>query len=710
MDNQTPANSMNTQNQFNYFATLPTLDIVPQLLSKIEDYYAFALKYRFLDKWKRAYLAYYGMSQSGTDSSRLNQAGTNGEEYILKVNDFRSLLQNLLTMTTSQKPAGQPKATNTDSKSLNQTVLARTVLDYYMTEQRMEVKLKDAAEFALFGAEGFIVLDWNATAGRIYAVDPETKAPIYDGDIEAKAFHPIDVVRECWGENADTKWKIIREFKNKWDLAAKYPDMAKNITAISEASDMLHRYSNINYNAQTSEDFIPVWTFYHEKTEAVPNGRLLKFCGADVVLSDGPLPFKKMPVYPMMPSPWHGTPFGYTVAYDLMGIQQNLDALNSIVATNQMNYGIQNVLLPRGGEYNSYTLAQGLNGIEYDPKIGKPEPLNLVQTPAEIINNISRLEQKQTTLSGQNAVTRGDIDRDLSGAALALIASQAVQFNNGMQESYNILCDAVETGIIEILQEYAATPRIASIAGKSNRFRVQEYKGSDLDGISRVVTEQVNPVSKTAAGRLQMAQDLLKSGLIKNAQHYIEVLVTGNLETLYEHETSQILMIRGENEDISDGKAPTAILTDQHRVHIEEHATVLDSPEARQNPQIVQLVTEHIQQHINILKNPQVADILVALGQQPILPPPPPAPGPMPPGAPAQHVPPRPGANHAGPGKPHEIGPKGPGVPQMANPTPPVQQQAQSIPEPGMPQMPNLPNGTPPETQNAYAQLQSTAA
>lgn len=686
--NQSPT-SPRVQSDQQYFATLPIDQLLPYLNSKIQDYYDFALKYRFLDKWKRSYLAYYGMSQSGTDTSRLSQAGTNGEEYILKINDFRSLLLGLLTMTTSQRPAMQPKAMNTDSKSMNQTVLARTVLDYYMDEKHMEAVLKDAAEFSLFGAEGFVVLDWNATAGQEFGTDPDTGAVIYDGDIEARAFHPIDVVRECWGENAKSKWKIVREFKNKFDMAAKYPDMADDIIAVSDSSDFMKRYSNINYNSQTDTDHIPVFTFYHEKSESVPNGRMVRFVGADIHFTDGPLPFKNIPVYQISPAPWHGTPFGYTVAYDLLGIQTNLDALNSIVATGQMNYGLQNVLLPRGGEYNVYALAQGLNGIEYDPKIGEPKPLNLLQTPEEILKNIQRLESKQETLSGVNSVARGDIDRDLSGAALALIASQAVQFNNGLQQSYNFLLGDVGTGIIEILQEYATTPRIASIAGKSNRARVQEFKGSDLAGINRVGVEQINPVAKTAAGRLQMAQDMLKSGLIKTAQHYFEVVMTGTLDSLYEHETTGILNIRSENEDLSDGKKPVAVLTDDHVLHAKEHATVLDSPEMRTNPEIVANVTAHIQDHINIASDPKVANILRFLGQNPIAPP---QAGPE---AGAPQVP--------GPGG-HPSGPSGPGIPQMGNATPPVVQAANGVKGPGMP---HLPKGAPPGAADAYAQVQS---
>lgn len=679
-----------------YFAARPVLDLITYCNSKATEYYDFTLKYRFLDKWKRAYLAYYGMSQSGTDSSKLNQAGVNGEEYILKVNDFRSLILGLLTMTTSQRPALQPKARNTDSKSMNETILARTVLDYYMNEKHIEDRLKDTAEFSLFGAEGFLVLDWDAKLGQEYGTDPDTGAIIYDGDVTACAFHPIDVIRECWGENAKRTWYIVREFQNKWDLASKYPDKADAILMVSDSSDFMKRYSNINYNSQTDVDHIPVFTFYHEKSASLPNGRMTKYTGADIDLNDGPLPFKNMPVYRCRPAEWHGTPFGYTVAYDLMGVQTNLDALNSIVATNQMNYGIQNILLPRGGEYNVVALAQGLNGIEYDSKIGKPEPLNLLETPEEILKNIERLEKKQETLSGINSVARGDVDRDLSGAALALIASQAVQFNNGLQQSYNALLEDVGTGIIEILQEYALTPRMASIAGKSNRARVKEFKGTDLSGINRVGIEQVNPMSKTAAGRMTMADNMLKGGLIRDAQHYFEVIMTGTLDSLYEHETSQILLIRSENEDLADGKTPQAVLTDSHKLHIEEHSTVLDSPEARTNSAIVTNTVAHIQSHIDILAtpDPKVQKILMLLGQQPLA-----APQPAPPPGGPPQGPPHP------PMPPH--GPSGPQAPQMVNPTSPVAQAAGAVKNPNMPNLPSLPAQAPPQAGNAYAQMKA---
>jgi hypothetical protein len=54
-------------------------------------------------------------------------------------------------------------------------------------------------------------------------------------------------------------------------------------------------------------------------------------------------------------------------------------------------------------------------------------------------------------------------------------------------------------------------------------------------------------------------------------------------------------------------------------MHIQEHKTVLASPEARENPELVQNALEHIQEHINLLKTGD-PDVLQMTGSQPINP------------------------------------------------------------------------------------------
>lgn len=678
-----------------YFAALSPDDLLPKLSEKISQYYDFANRYGFMTKWRKGYTSYYGMSESGADSAHLNQGGTNGDQYILRVNQYRSLIQSLLVMTTSQRPAWQPKAQNTDSQSLAQTVLARSILDFYMSDKHLERDLKKATEFALVAGEGFISLSWNATSGQIYAVG-ENNRPVYDGDVEFSVYHPIDVIRDTSGTNEKTAWYIIRSFKNKYDLAAKYFELEDDILSVSNAYDPTRSYANLS-NSQSQSDFIPVYTFRHKESDSLPAGRQVEFIDGDVILNDGPLPYKSLSVFRIAPGEWHGTPFGYTPGYDLMGIQKNYDALNSIIATGQLSYGLQSILLPRGGNVNVVELAQGLNGIEYDHAVGKPEPLNLLHTPPEIFKQVENLEHLMQSLSGVNAVIRGTPEASLkSGSALALVAAQAVQSNSGLQSSYNSLLEDCGTGLIEFLQTFATTPRIMQIAGKSNRSRIQEFKGTDLEGISRVTVEVVNPMSKTAAGKMQMAQDLMNSKLITTPQEYLEVIMTGSLDALLEADTSEILLIRSENEDLADGKQPSATAVDRHSIHIKEHATCLASPEARANPTIVQNVTAHIQLHIDLLRNTDPA-ILQLMGETPL----PPAPGANPPGPPPPSGPMQGPPMNATPTQPHASPAN---IPPNLNATHPVVEQASGVKGP---RMPSLPSGTPDDLKNAYAQIKT---
>lgn len=682
----TPSDPIETYNPASeYWANAPKDTVTGFLFGKIEEYHRFTAQYGILTRWQNSYSTYYGLADSGASTSDLSQVGENGEQFVLKVNNFRSLLQSLLTMVTSQRPALNPKAENTDAKSQNQAVLCRSVLDYYLDEQHLELKLKDATEFGLIAAEGFVVLGWDATLGKQYGVDPDTGTVIYDGDVTSKVYHPIDVIRDVWTEQpGESNWYIVREWKNKYDVAAKYPDLADKILASGNDKSPFTTYSNISSLTRTESDQIAVYQFRHKKSQAVPQGRQVEFIEGGTVLTDGALPYKSISIYRLCPNNWLGSCFGYTIAYDLLGISKMTDSLESMITTGQLTFGKQNIQYTRGANLDVSEVTEGLRGFEVNEG-HDIKPLNLLQTAPELFTNLERLNKAQETISGVNQVARGNIDRDLSGSALALIASQAIQFNNGLQESFNKTLESVGTGIIELLQMYATTPRMTSVAGKSNRSRLQDFTGQDLEGIQRVTAEAVNPVSKTAAGRLSMAQDMLKSGLIKTPEQYFEVVETGQLDSMLESETTQILRIRAENEMLADGQLPDAMLTDPHVMEIREHSSVLDSIDARSNPAIVKNVTAHIQQHIAILSNPAVAQILIALGQTPIAP---------------AGTPPPPGPQGPGPTQAPPVN-----APQQLNPTPPVVQQAHGVPGP---RMPSLPKNTPPDTEAAYAQLKST--
>ena len=607
-----------------YFANLPVDRIGPALFEKIDNFYEYLRTSGRLSLYKRSYDYYYQAIKSG---GRVFNTGEQGEYTNVDLADYRNILLHLKVMTTNQRPAFDPKATNSDHKSITQTILANGLLEYYLREKKLERFGDLATEYALRYGDGYVELDWDASAGEDYVKD-ESGKNVKAGDLQAYAYGPMDVIIDYTAPNSlDMTWRITRRFQNKYDIAAKYaPEMKGSKDKNEElrekilSSEVSEDTKNFMFGTPRHEesDLIPVYTLHHAKTASVPEGRLTRLVSSDAVLHDGKLPFKNVTLYRIAAGDQDGTPFGYTVGFDLLPLQQTINALVSTIATNAATFGVQNIAAPKGHGLSVSQIVEGMNLLEYDAQFGKPEALNLLSIPAEIFKFIDQVRGMMEVTAGLTSVTRGTPEASLkSGAALALVQSMAIQFNSGLQQSYAQLNEDFATGIVEILQDFASTTRVATISGKANRSMMREWSGADLSNISRVTVDLGNPLAKTTAGRVNMAEALMSAGMIENPQQYIQVLNSGRLDPLIEGKTSELLNIKSENERISDGQNPPVMKTDNHPVHVAEHKVVMDSPESREDPDVVNAWTAHIEEHFTVWKQTP-PELLLVMGLQPI--------------------------------------------------------------------------------------------
>jgi hypothetical protein len=317
--------------------------------------------------------------------------------------------------------------------------------------------------------------------------------------------------------------------------------------------------------------------------------------------------------------------------FNLIQLQEYLDMLYSTILTNQYTFGVQNVLVPIGSNIKYTNLSGGLNFVEYNAEVGaKPEPLNLTASPAELFNTIDRIKRDMETISGINASVRGNPESQVrSGTSMALMASQALQFLSGIQHSYIQLLEDVGTGIISLTKRFASAPRIVSIVGERNSTKIVEFKSEDLSEIDRVVVDVGNALMTSVAGKVEIAQNLLQYGAIKSLDKFVQVIQTGNLESLLENEMDKLALIRGENEGLIKGNVPVrALYFDDHVLHIQEHQATLADPVRRMDNELVTRVTAHIQEHVDLLKSldPFVAGIVGQPAAPPEAPPAPPMP------------------------------------------------------------------------------------
>src|ERR1019366_5983606 len=137
-------------------------------------------------------------------------------------------------------------------------------------EKNLESHFKDATEIALVFGEGFVTLEWDSQLGEEYDIDPDTGETTFSGDLRYRTLTPIDVIKDLYLENVqDQEWLIIRYWKNKFSLAAKYPDLSEDILGLAVKSD---EGTPINFFNRVSSgtELVPVYVLYAEKSDALP--------------------------------------------------------------------------------------------------------------------------------------------------------------------------------------------------------------------------------------------------------------------------------------------------------------------------------------------------------------------------------------------------------------------------------------------------------
>lgn len=668
-----------------------------------------------IELWRRAERTYYGQDPEGgmANSAAVTFGGDEGEKVMLRHNHYRSIVQGLLAIAAPDRPAFEARARSTDNEAMGQARLATALIDAYFRDKGLETTQRDVARMGVVLAEGFTVLRWATWKG---AVLTQKQRPVYDdngqptvemveqerpandftteiatelveqpvtepwdvheGDAEAQAFHPIEVVRDLDAPNRDLTWCLLPYRENVWELAARYPERRKEIVALRGSQ----RWPRTAWGQQwdtprPDEDAITVWYLYHLPSDALPKGRHAIVAG-DVVVYDDAMPLGEIPVYACIPEMEMGTASGYSAQTDLLAPQQALDAMYDVIHSSHSAFGTQNIIAPDGTKVSPEDVGRGMRLWEYTPNPdvpnnGKPEALQLLAISPDSYKLTEIEQQQMETLSGLNSTARGQPMPQLkSGTALALVQSLAVSFNSALQGEIVRHNERVATGLLKMLQLFAKNERTTAIAGKTKRAAVEKWSADAIKEVTRITVDIASPLMQSTAGRLQAAQDLLAQGLITTPAQYFEVLASGALEPMYESPLSRVTYIRDENEMMMDGTVPQVSLFDDHGAHVAEHLGCLDSDEVRTTPALFKIVNDHVMMHLQAWSTMDPA--LALLTKQSIMPLPPampmapPGPGGAPSGPPPKGGPPEQKAQPLG----QNGGPGMPSMPQPATPPP----------------------------------------
>ncbi len=631
-----------------YWAAEKDPEILFDTLSKKEEAYHDCLERRGLYHMARlAYNQYYGFGASGEFETQCIQfVGQDGELVQFRIGEFRSYCDQIFNMTTKNRPAFQAQAINPDPQTLGQINASDSIVKYYYEQVFGERKEKEVVKSEGLYGKAFTTIDWDADSGDEVPVSEtiETEMGPMTKESTARSGRLVISRRFFWhvcseafrSESEEHLWRSVYDTRNKFDMIAKFPAFAKDIEEQESCeTTFLNRFPGYDADVEHDPDSVAVRVFYHAKTPVLPNGRRVLFVG-QVMVEDDDLQIDVIPVIPFMSCELDGTSFGVSDLWNLIPTAQMKDQMLSDFATSVESWARPPLVVDEGTDFDLDALANGQKVLTKAPGAAMPEVVSFPAIP-DIAPSLDMLRKLEQSMSGLNAISRGEADASVkSGTHAALYHAIAVEAQAPRQANLDLHRETSANIILQFLKAFATNPQMVAIAGEDERPYLQMFTQKDIAHVYRVVIKTANPMMRTQAGRLQVAE-LLRDwpGMpIKNPEEIIELLVSGQWKPLYQPARVQNLKIKQENSLLAAGPpvqetreidpvtgapklkrtVPTVpvLATDNAANHINGHLEVLTSPDTLSNKAKFDAVLTHIAEHVELARNgdPYLAQLL----------------------------------------------------------------------------------------------------
>lgn len=704
-----------------YFASIPDGEDVANVLYQWEDRFFEYIEntgyaYKWEELWEYYIGHYFGDTMPSLFGTNIIESGEQGEYSNLTANHFRNILVIMRVYATQSRPDFDVLPINADPDNSKQKQIAESLLEHEMVDKHVEENCVRAMEHALLFGQGFLLCEWDENEGELVdkipilidedtgdEVDPEdfmqeelsimnlseSVINVYDGDFRYDNPLPFDVIfdvnKRDWN---DVNWVCVRRLRNKYQLAALYRDKAEEIKFLSTEKAQNRPYT-IHQHLELDGDDVMMYDFYHRRSPECPKGRHVRFVG-DTILFDSmeegvDYPYDdRLPVIPLVAEEVPGIVFGYSASYMLLALQEAHNVCNSVLLTQQENFGIGVISVPLGQHYTTKEMS-GMSILRYKQGLDKPEAMTFDTTQQSTIAYLQITEKQMETVSGISSIIRGKPDDSIkSGSHAALHQSMATTLQSGPSHRYAMFLEKLGDHIIKTGKKFINRPRMIRLLGPNNEHKVEAFTSEQLQGISGVRVDVGNPFSRTYSGRLAKAEMLMAQQMITPDQ-FEYILETGNLKAVQEPSVNEEQLIYDENAKMLRGEVPPTHWTDDDAEHIRQHISAICKNEAvRRGDEQAQMILQAFDEHVVMGHG-----VNMGLGQVD------PVTGQLDPNSVKE------GIRQLMAGIPAGPLPVGAGQPGQAMGLPGVQQAGQT---PKQPSLPNLPAGTNPEVMNRVQQ------
>jgi hypothetical protein len=577
-----------------------------RVIEDIKHWQSELSKNGLLDVWQRNYRQYMNSAAEPTadgwsSDDSFSIQGENGEILGVRVNECRNLVTNALNLTYA-KPIGlRAVATNATPEALQAADVGNTVLQERFKQASGGKLLRNCGEIGLVVTTGFLDCEWDLFAGEAY-LPADDRTATYTGAPKMSERWPDEVRFDLTKRRWDDVWNVsVIGRANRYILASQIPDFADEI--LNQPPLHESELCSLRYSDERTDD-IAVVKYIHRPVNSrfLPSGRFGLVLENGVAIKDGDSPYSlvgdgRLGIFPITASSGMGSVYGYPIMNDLSPLQQWLNLVATMIATLIAGYGAPNIAGPILQQVDIQNLIGGGRyfGMKSPGEVKALELLPDMKPLFELLNTISAFGEK---LSGMNSVVRGGAEQEMSGKAVALWKSMAVQYMSSFMQSAIEQAEGAGEYTLRLDEAFSTGTQTVARIGDDNVQQLIEYRAADtFRHIAKVRVEAVDPVSMTAEGREARADRLMELGAFTSPQEYITMVKTGRDEPLYRAPMAQNMLIQRENAELMKGKEPKILEGDAHALHIPEHEALLAEPSIRENDEFVAVVLEHVAKH-----------------------------------------------------------------------------------------------------------------
>jgi hypothetical protein len=610
--------------QSDYWFSKEGDELATLLAHKVRNFQEYTVRSGLVYVWNKNRAFYEGRIFGNSISNDIIDCGDVGELKSMSFNHFRNIIRHMLNSLMANNPAFDVSAINTDRSSRRSARIGRDLVNYYHKTKRTRKYCHASAERALVYGDGFISAEFNPAIGRITMVEPNGRF-IREGDFEFDDHSPFDVFYD-YSKRSKRHWDWVcyRRRRNKFDIAALFKKQQERVEGLNANvnDDLYYDFFRTNNYANETDDVF-VYSAFHRACNVLPKGKYVLWAGDQkdqILLYESDNPYgEDLPIFNLSPAEYLETSFGFTEANIIRSAQMALTLATSAMLTNMNAGAVNNLWTPRGEKLDVNEIINGMNHIQSDTK---PEPISFYAENPALVNMFNLCVSQMETLSGQNAVVRGNVQNVpnlKSGIAIATVINMAQEYSQALEMSYFDMLEDLYSFVLTMLKKVANKERLYEISGKSQRSSVESYTSEDLEGVSRVVVDRTNPIAKTPAGKIEIANNLLQIGKI-NTEQFFDVVNTGNLNVATESDERLLDYIASTKEALLAGKQVPPLPGVDHQLFIKEiHALLLDvdmttNPE---NTEIVQNISNLVNAHMDLLRQGDQIASLIYGGQPP---------------------------------------------------------------------------------------------